>query len=162
MQSKDFTGKESEPRSVPSGKREENDMKTISFVIPCYASEGSIALVMDEIRTTMAQRPDYDYEIVAVNDCSPDGVMTVLRAEAAKDQKVKVVDLSKNGGRHCALMAGFHVAPAGQRFGRFAGEDVYTTKESDRLTRLPLYYGLTEADCETVIYAIKGFYGEGV
>ena len=55
-----------------------------------------------------------------------------------------------------------HVAPAGQRFGRFAGEDVYTTKESDRLTRLPLYYGLTEADCETVIYAIKGFYGEGV
>ncbi len=85
-------------------------MKTISFVIPCYASEGSIALVMDEIRTTMAQRPDYDYEIVAVNDCSPDGVMTVLRAEAAKDQKVKVVDLSKNGGRHCALMAGFHVA----------------------------------------------------
>ena len=84
-------------------------MKTISFVIPCYASEGSVALVMEEIRATVAQRPDYDYEIVAVNDCSPDRVMEVLRAEAARDPKVKVVDLAKNGGRHCALMAGFHV-----------------------------------------------------
>ena len=84
-------------------------MKTISFVIPCYASEGSVALVIEEIRATVAQKPDYDYEIVAVNDCSPDRVMEVLRAEAARDPKVKVVDLAKNGGRHCALMAGFHV-----------------------------------------------------
>lgn len=58
-------------------------MKTISFVIPCYASEGSVALVIEEIRATVAQKPDYDYEIVAVNDCSPDRVMEVLRAEAA-------------------------------------------------------------------------------
>lgn len=85
-------------------------MKTISFVIPCYASEGSVALVMDEIRAVVAQRTDWDYEIVAVNDCSPDGVMEVLRAQAAADAKVKVVDLAKNGGRHCALMAGFRVA----------------------------------------------------
>lgn len=84
-------------------------MKTISFVIPCYASEGSVALVMEEIRTTVGQKPDYDYEIVAVNDCSPDNVLAVLRQEAADDPKVKVVDLAKNGGRHCALMAGFHV-----------------------------------------------------
>ena len=56
-------------------------MKTISFVIPCYASEGSVALVIEEIRATVAQRPDYDYEIVAVNDCSPDRVMEVLRAK---------------------------------------------------------------------------------
>ena len=84
-------------------------MKTISFVIPCYASEGSVALVMEEIRQTVAQRPEYDYEIVAVNDCSPDRVMDVLREEAARDERVKVVDLAKNGGRHCALMAGFHV-----------------------------------------------------
>ena len=70
-------------------------MKTISFVIPCYASEGSVALVIEEIRATVAQRPDYDYEIVAVNDCSPDRVMEVLRAEAARDPKVKVVDLPK-------------------------------------------------------------------
>jgi dTDP-4-amino-4,6-dideoxygalactose transaminase len=51
-----------------------------------------------------------------------------------------------------------HTAPAGQRFGRFHGEDVYTTKESERLTRLPLYYGLTEEDQNTVIQAVKDFY----
>ena len=53
-----------------------------------------------------------------------------------------------------------HAAPAGRRFGRFSGEDVYTTKESDRLTRLPLYYGLTEEDCQTVIQTVREFYGE--
>ena len=84
-------------------------MKTISFVIPCYASEGSVALVMEEIRQTVAEKPEFDYEIVAVNDCSPDNVLSVLRQEAEADPKVKVIDLAKNGGRHCALMAGFHV-----------------------------------------------------
>ncbi len=83
-------------------------MQTISFVIPCYASEGSVALVMDEIRAVVAQRPEYDYEIVAVNDCSPDGVLSVLRQQAAQDQRVKVIDLAKNGGRHNALMCGCH------------------------------------------------------
>lgn len=81
----------------------------ISFVIPCYASEHSVALVIQEIRDTVAQRPEYDYEVVAVNDCSPDNVLEVLKAEAAKDRKVKVLDLAKNGGRHAALMAGYHV-----------------------------------------------------
>jgi len=52
-----------------------------------------------------------------------------------------------------------HSAPAGLRFGRFAGEDRYTTAESDRLVRLPLYYGLTEEDREKVIAAVRNFYG---
>lgn len=60
-------------------------MKTISFVIPCYASEGSVALVMEEIRQTVAEKPEFDYEIVAVNDCSPDNVLSVLRQEAEAD-----------------------------------------------------------------------------
>ncbi len=44
-----------------------------------------------------------------------------------------------------------HSAPAGLKFGRFHGEDRFTTSESDRLVRLPLYYGLTKEDQETVI-----------
>ncbi len=51
-----------------------------------------------------------------------------------------------------------HSAPAGLRYGRFSGKDVYTTKESDRLVRLPLYYGLTEADRNAVIAAVREFY----
>lgn len=51
-----------------------------------------------------------------------------------------------------------HTAPAGKRFGRFHGEDVYTTRESERLTRLPMYYGLTAEECQEVIDAVKEFY----
>ena len=53
-----------------------------------------------------------------------------------------------------------HSAPAGLKFGRFHGEDIYTTAESERLVRLPLYYGLTEKDQETVIQVIIDFYSQ--
>ena len=52
-----------------------------------------------------------------------------------------------------------HSAPAGLRFGRFHGEDVYTTKESDRLLRLPMYYQLKEEDAAYVAAQVKEFYG---
>ena len=51
-----------------------------------------------------------------------------------------------------------HSAPAGKKYGRFAGEDVYTTKESERLVRLPLYYGLTDEDHAKVVKVVKDFY----
>lgn len=51
-----------------------------------------------------------------------------------------------------------HSAPAGEQFGRFHGEDVYTTKESERLMRLPLYYGLKPSEVEYVCSKIKEFY----
>ena len=82
----------------------------LSFIIPCYASEGSVGLVIDEIREVVAQKPDYDYQIVAVNDCSPDNVLSVLQEIASKDPKVGVIDLAKNGGRHNALICGCHYA----------------------------------------------------
>lgn len=82
----------------------------ISFIIPCYASEGSVGLVIDELREIVRQKPAFDYQIIAVNDCSPDGLMDVLRTYAAADPKVIAVDLAKNGGRHNALMCGCHFA----------------------------------------------------
>ncbi len=53
-----------------------------------------------------------------------------------------------------------HTAPAGVKYGRFHGEDKYTTKESERLLRLPLYYGLTEFDCNKVINKVKEFFSK--
>jgi dTDP-4-amino-4,6-dideoxygalactose transaminase len=50
-----------------------------------------------------------------------------------------------------------HSAPAGSKFGRFAGEDVYTTSESDRLVRLPMYYRLAKDDLKRVIDCTKEF-----
>ncbi len=51
-----------------------------------------------------------------------------------------------------------HTSPAGKQFGRFNGEDVYTTKESERLTRLPLYYNMTREQNEYIIDKVKEFY----
>ena len=51
-----------------------------------------------------------------------------------------------------------HSAPAGYKYGRFDGEDEYTTKESERLVRLPMYYGLTEEDQAKVISKVMEFY----
>lgn len=51
-----------------------------------------------------------------------------------------------------------HSAPAGKTYGRFHGTDVYTTRESDRLVRLPMYYGLVPEDVDRVVKAVKEFY----
>ncbi|AUG99024.1 dTDP-4-amino-4,6-dideoxygalactose transaminase [Pectobacteriaceae bacterium CE70] len=51
-----------------------------------------------------------------------------------------------------------HNCPAGQRFGRFAGEDRYTTRESDRLVRLPLFYNLKNINQRTVINTVLSFF----
>ena len=51
-----------------------------------------------------------------------------------------------------------HSAPAGLKFGRFDGVDEYTTKESECLTRLPMYYGLKDEDCEFVISVVRQFF----
>ena len=53
-----------------------------------------------------------------------------------------------------------HSAPAGLKYGRFSGEDRYTTAESDRLVRLPMYWGLSNEDRNSVIAAVLDFYGE--
>ncbi len=82
----------------------------LSFVIPCYKSENTIEMVVDEIIHTVSGHPGYDYEIIAVNDCSPDNVYEKLAEIAAGNQKVKVLNLAKNMGKHAAVLAGYSVA----------------------------------------------------
>lgn len=78
----------------------------ISFVIPCYRSEYTIESVINEIVDTMAQRVETDYEIITVNDGSPDGVYQVLRKIAATNCHVKIINFSKNFGKASAVLAG--------------------------------------------------------
>ena len=83
-------------------------MPKFSFVIPCYRSENTIVRVVDEIKSEMAtKRPGDDYEIVLVNDCSPDGVWNVIEKMAKTEDNVIGIDLAKNFGQHSALMAGY-------------------------------------------------------
>lgn len=51
-----------------------------------------------------------------------------------------------------------HTAEAGKRFGRFNGKDIFTTKESERLLRLPMYYGLKEEEIVYICDKLKEFY----
>lgn len=53
-----------------------------------------------------------------------------------------------------------HTAPAGIKYGRFHGQDQYTTVESERLLRLPMYYGLKAEQVDYIISKVKEFYGE--
>lgn len=85
-------------------------MRLLSFVIPCYRSEKTIEKVINEIVDIVASRSGYDYEIIAVNDCSPDNVYDVLKVLAEKNKKIKVVNFARNMGKHSAVMAGYAVA----------------------------------------------------
>lgn len=82
----------------------------VSFVIPCYRSEKTLAIVVDEIKTKMQQLLEYTYEIILVNDCSPDGTLDVIRKLCAENDNIIGVDHAKNFGQHAALMAGFSFA----------------------------------------------------
>ena len=82
-------------------------MIKLSFVIPCYRSEKTIRTVVDAIRSTVATREQYAYEIILVNDSSPDHVFDEITKIAEEDQNVKGIDLAKNFGQHAALMTGF-------------------------------------------------------
>ncbi|MBQ9116339.1 MAG: glycosyltransferase family 2 protein [Clostridia bacterium] len=83
-------------------------MKKLSFVIPCYCSEGSVGNVIAEIIKTVNDDGRYDYEIVCVNDFSRDNTLGVLKALAEENSKIKVISFSRNFGQHSALMAGFN------------------------------------------------------
>ena len=75
------------------------------------------------------------------------------------DERTKLIDfLKKNDISAVFHYIPLHSAEAGLKFGRFNGEDKYTTRESERLLRLPIYYGLKEKDIEFVVSKIKGFY----
>ena len=84
--------------------------KLVSFVIPCYRSAQTIGKVVEEIDITMKNLSAYEYEIVLVNDSSPDNTYEVIRELCAQRKDICGIDLARNFGQHAALMAGFGYA----------------------------------------------------
>ena len=82
-------------------------MDKVSFVIPCYRSELTLEGVVAEVRSAMAGLGEYGYEIVLINDCSPDHTLEVIRKICEKYDNITGVSLARNFGQHAALMAGF-------------------------------------------------------
>jgi len=86
-------------------------MIKVSFVIPCYKSEQTIEEVVSDIKTAVGTRSgDLEYEIILVNDNSPDNVWNAITRMSSEDKKVKGYRLSKNFGQYAALMAGYKKA----------------------------------------------------
>lgn len=82
--------------------------KLISIVIPCYRSETMIAGVVEDIEKEMKQLEEhYRYEIILVNDSSPDGTFEEIRRLCQEKAYITGVNLARNFGQHAALMAGF-------------------------------------------------------
>lgn len=84
-------------------------MNKISYVIPCYGSEHTIIGVVTDIKMLMKQDlKNYQFEIILVNDGSPDRVHNVIIENYSKDKDIKYIQLSKNFSQHNAVMAGLH------------------------------------------------------
>ena len=82
--------------------------KKISYVIPCYNSSQNLEKVILEIKEVMENLKQYKYEIILVNDCSPDNTFEVITKLCKENKNICGVNLAKNFGQHGALMAGFH------------------------------------------------------
>lgn len=79
----------------------------ISVVIPCYGSEKTIRSVVDEVVKTLLQRKEIEYEVILVNDCSPDNVWEEINLISRSNCNIKGISFAKNFGQHSALMAGY-------------------------------------------------------
>ncbi|MCR4929474.1 MAG: dTDP-4-amino-4,6-dideoxygalactose transaminase [Lachnospiraceae bacterium] len=91
-------------------------------------------------------------------DCKHNAHMFYLKCKNLEERTAFIDFLKKNEILAVFHYIPLHSAPAGKSFGRFNGEDVYTTKESERLVRLPLYYGIKEEEVEYIIGKVKEFY----
>lgn len=91
-------------------------------------------------------------------ECSNNAHMFYLKTADIEERSRLIAFLKENGILAVFHYIPLHTAAAGRKYCRFNGEDRYTTKESERLVRLPMFYGLPESDTLYVIEKVKEFY----
>ena len=84
--------------------------------------------------------------------------MYYLKCKDLEERTAFISFLKENGIWAVFHYVPLHSAPAGLRYARFHGEDRYTTRESERLVRLPMYYGLKEEQVDYIISKVKEFF----
>ncbi len=95
---------------------------------------------------------------VIPEECTHNAHMFYIKAKDLEERTALIHFLGRNDILAVFHYIPLHSAPAGREFGRFFGEDVYTTKESERLVRLPMYYGLKEEQVDYICEKVKEFY----
>lgn len=91
-------------------------------------------------------------------DCKHNAHMFFIKTKSLEERSALISFLKQNEIIPAFHYVPLHSAPAGLKFGRFNGEDIYTTAESDKLVRLPMYYGLSKQDRDLVIQKVIEFY----
>ena len=92
-------------------------------------------------------------------ECQHNGHMFYLKLKNL-EERTKFIDYMRDNNIGCVFhYVPLHSAPAGKKYCRFHGEDIYTTRESERLVRLPMYYGLSTEDLNIIISAVQKFFG---
>ncbi|WP_041139421.1 dTDP-4-amino-4,6-dideoxygalactose transaminase [Beduini massiliensis] len=92
------------------------------------------------------------------SECTHNAHMFYIKTKDLTDRSALIQHLKKKGIQAVFHYVPLHSSPAGQKFGYFHGVDEYTTKESERLLRLPLFYNITDDEISSVIEAIKEYY----
>lgn len=95
---------------------------------------------------------------VVPEGCVHNAHMFYLKVRDLEERTAFIEHLKQHGVMAVFHYVPLHSSPAGLKFGRFHGEDVYTTRESDRLVRLPMYYGLSEDDRLTIIDIVNDYF----
>ena len=95
---------------------------------------------------------------VVPRGCVHNAHMFYVKAKDLEERTAFIDYLKENGILSVFHYIPLHTAPAGQKFGRFHGEDKYTTRESERLARLPMYYGLKPEEVDYICDKIEEFY----
>ena len=91
-------------------------------------------------------------------DCVHNAHMFYVKLKNLQERTAFINHLKDNGIGCVFHYVPLHSAPAGLKFGRFNGEDVYTTAESERLARLPMYYGITDEEVKAVCDSVISFF----
>jgi dTDP-4-amino-4,6-dideoxygalactose transaminase len=91
-------------------------------------------------------------------ECTHNAHMFYLKCKNLEERTALIKLAKENDVLFVFHYIPLHSSPAGRKFGRFHGEDIYTTKESERLVRLPLYYNLAKEDQDKVISIVRDFY----
>ncbi len=92
-------------------------------------------------------------------ECTHNAHMFYIKTKDLEERRRLIEFLKESGILAVFHYVPLHSAPAGMKFGRFHGEDKYTTKESERLLRLPMFYKLTEEEVDYIAGKVKEFYG---
>lgn len=110
-----------------------------------------------EMLKPLADREVIELPIVP-NECNHNGHMFYIKVKDLAERTDLISYLKENGINTVFHYIPLHSSPAGRKFGRFDGEDIYTTKESERLLRLPMYYGLDNDEIDYITNALRHYY----